>query len=371
MLLSRIIFRDNGWFASGLFTAAVCIIFARIAAVKVCSGLNGWIRHLPAGNLSHRRMSQLAILVAIFPVLIILAVFSLFAFAASGDNGAVYFTGLIFVGLSSAFCFIPIKRKIYIRSLMIPAAFLAGTGNGILLLLSILLIITADRTAGNLYPARKTKYFRLSFKGLFFFSTLTWRSLGIRLLAPYFPALVFYGLIYLFLINNSFSSGVSSKIIRTGAGAALVIFSSVLSNMISIQRPAWPWSRSLPISCRQRIILDGFFLLCCVLPFFVVVGVWDFFSLLILAAGFPALALFSSGAVRQSSRDRYGPAGKILPLGLLGAFSLGLFPWTAPFFLLLIPVLLISSSNQDKEQKVSLMFKQRHTSAGDSLSWSE
>jgi hypothetical protein len=371
MLLSRIIFLDKGWIMSGIISAAVCIFFARIAAGKVCSGLNGWIRHLPASQLSHRRMSLFAILVALLPILFILAFFSFFAFSASGKNPIAYFTGLFFVGISSAFCFIPIKRKTHIRALMVPASFLAGTGDWILLLLSIVLIITADRTAGSLFPARHPKRFRLSFRGIFFVSTLTWRSLRIRLMIPFIPVVLVLGLTYLFLVNNNFPLEISSTIVRLGAAAALVIFSSIFANLISIQRPPWPWSRSLPWSARQRILLDSFFLLSLAIPIFVLMGIWDFQSSLVLAAGFPSLALFSSGAIRLSSKDRLGPAGKILPLGLMGAFSLGLFPLMAPALLLLAPLLLISASNQDKKQEVSVLIQQRHTSEGDSLSWSE
>ncbi|HEY8020692.1 MAG TPA: hypothetical protein VIH93_06310, partial [Thermoanaerobaculia bacterium] len=76
--LARLLYGSDGprpaGAAGALWIALVTVGAARTAAPRVCGGLSGWIRHLPADGLAHRRAAALAIAVAQLPLLLLLAV---------------------------------------------------------------------------------------------------------------------------------------------------------------------------------------------------------------------------------------------------------------------------------------------------------
>lgn len=371
LLLSNILFSFSGYTTSGVFTAAICIFTSRIASFRVCLGLNGWIRHLPLDAVTIRRTAQAAIFVAILPILISVSFLSSLSNIVLGENPFAYIVGTPLQGLSAALCVVSVKRNISTKFLAGFACILAGSGSLVFVLGSVFLILAADLSAGSFSPQRKKYGFFLRSKGLFFMAVLTWRSLRYRLFLPYILSLFCLCLTYMFLSNNKLDPQISTKVFFLGGGSSIVFSLALLSNMIAVRRPPWPWSRSLPWSAQKRILLDAGFLFSHSIPIIVVLILWKGEILFPLLTGLPALVLYTTGKIRQASGDRFGPGGKIFLVGMFGSFSISLFPWIFLVFPAIVPIVLKFSSEQDKKHKISRWIKQKHRAAGDSISWSE
>jgi hypothetical protein len=76
--LARLLYGSDGPHPAGasgaIWIGAVAIGAAHTAAPRVCRGLSGWMRHLPADGLAHRRAAALAIFTAQLPLSLLLAV---------------------------------------------------------------------------------------------------------------------------------------------------------------------------------------------------------------------------------------------------------------------------------------------------------
>ena len=71
-------FVQAGFLMTGLLSTMISLSVAGMAASRICHGLDGWIRHLPANGLMHRRLAIFAIFIAQLPILLILAGFAIF-----------------------------------------------------------------------------------------------------------------------------------------------------------------------------------------------------------------------------------------------------------------------------------------------------
>ena len=65
-------FVHAGFLMTGIFSTAISLSVAGMAGPRVCHGLDGWIHHLPASSLMHRRLAVFAIFIAQIPILFIL-----------------------------------------------------------------------------------------------------------------------------------------------------------------------------------------------------------------------------------------------------------------------------------------------------------
>ncbi len=362
---------DGGFLLSGIFTTFLFLIMAGFAARRVCLGLDGWIRHLPALSSIHRRMAAIAIFTAQIPLLIILAGLACMSSKLFEVPAAPYLTGLPFVGLVCGFSVMPVKRKTLSRPLAILAGISLSSNSWGLLIPGILSLLAADALSGPLVSKKRHPKFRKPFKGIFLVSLINWRALRLRILIPYLLSLPFLGAAQLFITNNNPPPSLTEQVIRFGGTLSVILFCAILANMLAARRPPWPWIRSLPWSAKSRILSDFSFMSIFVLPLLVIVGVMNFRAMLPLALSFPLFVLYSAYSIRQDAESPIGASGKVLIFGIIGALTLCIIPWSSLFFLGLTPWILKEAIKAEKHQKVSQWLELHHLAAGDSLSWSE
>jgi len=362
---------DGGFLLSGISTILLCLIMAGFAARRVCLGLDGWIRHLPAVSSIHRRMAAIAIFTAQIPLLIIMAGLAFISSKLFEVPAAPYLTGLPFVGLVCGLFVMPVKRKTLSRPLAVLAGIFLSSNNWGLFIPGIFLLLATDALSGPLIQKKKhTKFYR-PFKRIFLVALINWRALRLRILIPYLLAMPFLGAAQLFIANNSPPPLIAEQMIRFGGTIGLVLFCAILANMLAARRPPWPWIRSLPWSAKSRILSDSSFISIFVLPLLIVIGAMNLNSVLPLVLSFPSFVLYSVFSIRQDAESPIGASGKVLLYGAIGALLLCIFPWSSLFFLGLTPLILKEAIKAEKHQKVSRWVELHHLAAGDSLSWSE
>ena len=137
-------FVQAGFLMTGLISTVVSLIIAGMAAPRVCHGLDGWIRHLPASSLNHRRLAVFAIFVAQLPILALLASPAIYAYVKFEAPAAAYLSGLPLLGLASAQCVIPVKRKIITRPLAVIACVCLASGHWLFALGGLILFLITD-----------------------------------------------------------------------------------------------------------------------------------------------------------------------------------------------------------------------------------
>lgn len=362
---------DGGFLLSGILTTFLCLMTANFAARRICLGLNGWIRHLPGNNHTHRRTAAISILFAQLPILVTLAGLASIASKLFEISTTPYLAGLPLLGLSSGLCVLPVKQKIFTRPMAILAGICTSSNNWGILVGGVLLLIVADSLSGPLVLKTKRSKTRRQIKSMFFIASLTWRAIPLRPLIPYLFSLIILGMTQLFLVNNHPSPQLAERVVRFGGALSMVVFCSIFANMLASHRPPWPWVRSLPWSSKSRIIWDSSLISFPLLSLFALVSLMNLKSVLPLAASLPILSVYSSYSIRHAPESLAGSSGKVLLYGSIGALLLYLIPWFSLFFLAMTPVVLKEAIKAEKRQKVSRWLELHHLAAGDSLSWSE
>jgi hypothetical protein len=361
---------DSGFLLSGLFTSLVFLSVAKFAARRICLGLGGWIRHLPAENTIQRHMAGIAVFISQIPVLVILAILAFLSSKLYTVSALPYLVGLPLAGLSCSFCVLPVRNKLIASPLAAFSGICFASNDWGLLAAGLILLIVADGVSGPLTIKRKRTRFHNSLGGPLFIANINWRALKFRLLFPYLISFPFIGAARLFLVNNDVSSQLAERVIRFGGTLCLTVFCSIFTNMLTSRRPPWPWIRSLPWSARSRVIWDSQFIFFHTLPLALIIGLWNFKASLPLIFVLPFLSLYSAYSIRQAYDSRMGASGKILSLGTLCALLLSLVPMSSFFLLALTPLFLKVAIHSEKHQKVSRWLELHHLAAGDSLSWS-
>ena len=361
----------TGSFVTGFFSAVIILSIAGMASRRICLGLNGWIRHLPASSLMIRRLAGISIFVALLPVLIVLAFLALYAQIKFGVSTAAYLAGLPLLGLASALYVLPVKRRIITRPLAALSCVSLGSGYLPFIFGGTILLVVTDLMSGPLSPTRRPLIFRNAFRGSLMSVTIAWRALRLRIFIPYVLALGVMGATSLFISNNSLNISLTVKAVRFGGVLSIVLFCATVSNMLSARRLPWPWARSLPWSARERIVLDSFFISLLIIPILILVAWMNSKAVFPVAVSLPVLALFSSYAIRRAPECRAGASGIILCFGMLAALSITLIPLLSFVFLALTPLALKYAVEGEQSQKVSRWLELHHLAAGDSLSWSK
>ena len=364
-------FVSNGLPASGIFSAVISLTIAGIAARRVCLGLEGWIRHLPAASQTHRRLAGVAIFIAQLPILIIMAVLASIASLKSGVPVAMYILGLPLLGSASALFVLPVEGKIIARPLAALACVFVSSGKWQFILGGIIMIAISDFFSRALYTKKRRTGFKSIFKGASLMAVISWRALRLRILFPFLLSLMVLGATILFLANNSLNPRAFTRAIFFGGALSMVVFCAWLADMLASRRPPWAWARSLPWASEKRIAADFCFIGLHTVPLLILVAIMNLKSALPLAVSLPLLVVQASGAMRQVAERRTGSYGLVLLNGTLGALSLSLIPLISLVFLALTPLAFKIAAEKEKNQKVSLWLELHHLAAGDPLSWSQ
>ncbi len=361
---------EGGFPLSGIFTFLICLIIANFASRRICLGICGWIRHLPGESTIQRRLAGFAVFIAQIPAIAILAVLARLAAKLYTIHALPYLVGLPLASLSCSFYVLSVKNKFASNFLASLAGIYLASNEWAFLAGGAILLIAADAVSGPLSIKKKPSRFRQHLKGTFFIGTINWRALKLRLLLPYLLSFPFIGATQLFLANNDVSSLLAVRVIRFGGAMSLVVFCSILANMLASRRPPWPWLRTLPWSSEKRIIFDSAFAGLHLLPFLLIIGILNLKAIPPLAFVLPLFVFYSSYCIRRAPESRMGASGKILSLGVFCALLLSLFPLSSLFLLALTPFFFKIAIHAEKHQKVSRWLELHHLAAGDSLSWS-
>jgi hypothetical protein len=341
-----------------------------MAAPRICLGLNGWIRHLPARGLTHRRLAGIAISVAQTPLLFVLALLAIIAFAVFQVSPILYLAGLPILGLAAGLCVIPVQRNLIVKPLSFTACVLSTSGHWIYLAIAIVLLVIADRSAGSLSPIRKSRVSQRSLSSSMFSVIVFFRALHLRFLLPYLPALFVLGLTSLFLSNNTLTSHQTSRAVIFGGTLSISIFCAFIANSLVVLRPPWPWARSLPWSATHRIVTDAALIGLAAIPMLFLVMHIRIQAIWPVAVCLLPLVIFASYCVRRAFEYQLGALWQILIVGTTASVLTCLLPLISFLFLAMTPLLIKYGAEQEKQQKVSRWLEMHHLAAGDSLSWS-
>ncbi|HEX3125745.1 MAG TPA: hypothetical protein VH394_00290 [Thermoanaerobaculia bacterium] len=369
--LSVTLFGARGKAGSGLPIAFICLGVAWVAAPRVCRGIDGWLRHLPATGLAHRRSAQLAIAAAQGSILALL-VFLVIAAARNGGDPWPSFTGLLVAAPAAALAAMPVQRFVA-RPIALAAAFLPFSGGWLPVAGGAALLIVADRIAGPLRRTRAAVELPRSARkgtGRWLEARIAWRALGGSLAGAYLSALLPLGAAALFVRNNELPDIYIRLGALLGGGCAVVFLLAGLAESLAVRRPAWPWSRSLPWPASRRVLFDALFLGAHALPLVFLTAWIEPVAALAVLAEIPLLAVRSSGAVRRAPERRTGASGEILLEGLMLAAAVALLPWVSLFALLGLPLAVRAAAERERRQKVSGWQEIHHLAAGDPQSWS-
>jgi len=362
--------------AGALWIALVTVGAAETAAPRVCRGLAGWIRHLPADGRAHRRAAALAVAAAQLPLVLLLAVLAPVVLHRP-ERLAAALLGLPLAAGAAALFAVPSARPWAARPPALAAAFLAGTGSWPALGAAALLALAADLAAGPLpagsgaaRQARSGRSGRQGASARWLPARIAWRALGWRLAGAYLSGLLPWAAAALFIAHNALSPRAVGLAARLGGGAAAVLLLAQIAEALAVQRPAWPWARSLPQSAMARVGADALFLGSHAAPAIVLAAWLAPGAALPLALALPYLALRSAGALRRAPERKTGAAGEILMEGLWLVAAVALLPWAAGALAAAAPLAARLAAERERRQKVSRWLAIHHLAAGDPQSWS-
>ena len=361
---------ERGSLLMGLVSSILSLSVAAMAAPRICLGLNGWIRHLPARGLTHRRLAGIAITVAQTPVLLVLALLSLIAFAVFQVSPILYLLGLPILGLASGLCVLTVERNILTKPLSFAACVLSTSGHWIFLTIAVVLLIIADQSAGSLSPSRKSRVPQESLSSSLSNAIIVFRALRLRILFPYLPALSVLGLTSLFLSNNSLTPHQMFRAVIFGGTLSIAMFCAFIANALAVRRPPWPWARSLPWSAKQRITTDAMLIGLFAIPILFLVMLIKIQAIWPVSACCAPLVFFASFTVRRAFENQLGAVWQTLIVGTSASVLVCLIPLISIVFLAISPLLIKYGAEQEKQQKVSRWLEMHHLAAGDPLSWS-
>jgi hypothetical protein len=361
----------KGGSSGGLIIAFACLGTAWIAAPRICRGLDGWMRHLPVTGLAHRRAAMLAIAAAQASLLLLLLFFA----TAAAKNGANPWPSLagLFVALpAAAVAAMPVR--FWARALALTAAVVPFSGpfsGGWLPVgLGVVLLIASDALAGPLRKAAPTIDFARRGTGRWLEARIAWRALGGSLLGAYLTGLLPLGAAMLFVRNNELAPVYVRLGALLGGCTAVVLLLSGLGESLAVRRPAWPWSRSLPWTARQRVLFDSLFLGAHALPLVLLTAWIEPLAAVAVLLVIPFLGARTAGAVRRAPERRTGASGEILIEGMLLAAAVALLPWGSLVALTGTPWAIRAAAERERCQKVSRWQEIHHLAVGDPQSWS-
>jgi hypothetical protein len=388
--LAHSLFGPESSGGSWAMIALVAMGAASMAAPRICRGLDGWLRHLPVSGLAHRRAAVLAVAVSQSPLLLLLAVLSLYG-TKETEAFLVDALGLGVTGLAAAVLAVPAKRRLARGVLAAASAVMAGSGGWTELGIGILLLGTADGVAGTLGRAKpisgggalsrrwggrrgegRGEGSRAGAPLLTFQTRIAWRALGWRIAGGYALGLLPVLAAFAFVTNNELAPAHQRLGTLLGSATSVVLLFAQLAEMLAVRRPAWPWSRSLPWSAAGRVSFDALFLGLHALPL-LGLAVWVLPSrlpLLAVVVIVPFLALRAAGAMRRAPERRAGASGEVLAEGMLLAALVSLLLWTSLLALAGVPFALRAAAERERRQKVSRWLELHHLAVGDPQSWS-
>ena len=380
--LGLLLFGATGSLPTALVVLGSAVAVAAVAAPRVCAGL-GWLRHLPVAGASQRRAVTAAVALAQAPWLAILALLVAEAAGHPGAATAAHLAGLPVIALAAAQLALQPWRRPGALPPAIGAGLLAGLGSWLVLAAALALVAASDLAAGPpLRRSRRTAAPAIGAPAMLAAlaapaprwslpARIGWRALGWGRVRAYAIALVPWLAANFFSRNNQLSPTHAARAALLGGAVSCVCLLAALAVTLGARRPAWPWSRSLPWSARQRVLGDAVLLGAHAVPLLALTAAVSPAAVPALAALLPLLAVRAAGALRRPVTSRQGgAAGEIVMEGLLLAGLAALLPWAAAAMLAAVPLALRTAAARERRQKLGAWHERQHLAAGDPQSWS-
>lgn len=354
----------------GLVVIAAAL--AREAIPRLTLGLGGWARALPADGVQHRRAVTAGLLIVQVPLaaaVLLAAALTVALYRAPLSWPKLLGSPLALLAAGAAL--VPSRRWLIAGPAFVLAAWLACTGEWVMLVASVALFIAADMTAGalRLSPPRPAVPAPAA-PGTLRMYRFTWRAVGWRLLAALpLPALALAAA-WFYTRNNVLAAGDHGFVTRLWSIIAVALYVGGVGDTVAARRPAWPWARSLPWSSMDRTIDDA---MAIAIPSVVVAlasSVVDPRATVFALASLPPLAALAAGALHGARRRLTRVSGPLFVAGVTLATVTAYVPWAVGVALLATPLLLRAAARRDQREVVTQWKELYHDAAGDSLAWS-
>ena len=368
---------SGGLGAHGALLALLFLCSALAARRRVGAGVQGALRSMPASGDDWRRAIWVGTAVAGLPLLIASGILLAVAVAfprdpPSAGRAAEAALWLPTLGLTSAaLASSRPARSPRAASLAAAAWGLAVTGTWLALGAASGALLLWDRVAGRLESqprapiASRRRFFpigdRRSVAGIL--AAITYRSLGVRLLAPWLAGMLALGAGRLFVSNNELSAHHVAGAERLAVLSALGLSAAILVDLLGIRRSPWAWARSLPWSARRRALLEAGQLAILLSPL-LALSLWlsprgTLAALLVL----PFVTL--RAATHLAVPARLSPGARTVLETLPVAAACALLPPISLLVLLLVPWWLLLAAAADRRSPVSAWRELSYSSQGD------
>jgi hypothetical protein len=349
---------------------AIAVAIAAWAGPRLAFSTAGWIRHLPASAVSHRRAAALAIAAAELPLVAGVVVLAALARASGAPTDAARLPGVVLAAVAVGAAFAPSTRPAVAFVVGLAATVAALAFGAVGLLAAVALLFLGDRLGGapatKPTPVHAPRPSRLPLA----------ETVALRVAAPALPGALAFAAIpfaagYALVRNNpdlpAILAGRGARLAGTVAVAVLV---ARAVDRLALLRPPWPWARSLPWTARRRVLADATALALLGAPGALASGwIHGLAVFAVTAASVPFLALRGAAALRRSLDEPSPPSGAILAEGAFVAALLALAPWLALAVLALLPWALAAAVRRERDLRVSRWAAMHHLAAGDPLSW--
>lgn len=352
--------------------AVIAAAFAATAVPRVTLGATGWLRSLPADARATWRASVAALCMAqvaviTFVPLSVLAASVVYHARLSPSKIASLPLLIVAVAMTS----LP-ARPIHTQLIAALAVVLSVVGTWPATLGSLACVVIADATSPALVRARVRSRGRARFttsasSAFSIWVRASWRAMRPEGIAASAALPIIIASYAYFIVGNNpeLARSTAETVVRVCGGLSLALFSATLANELLTKRQTWAWSRSLPWSSTQRVLVDA-----CVLgvPLLVIP-----FGLLfrnpsqaaVVGALVPLGATAGAAAVRKGLNRPTGAAGESLLVVLVASGAIALWPALALAALLAAPLFVRLGARRERNAVATRWTELHHDAAGD------
>ena len=356
-----------------MLVAAIAAGFAATAVRRVLLGANGWMRALPIGGRAAWRagvaaLSMAQIAVATFIPLCVMMV--AFTYRRPVEWASVASLFLIIPSVSAAM--LP-SRRIDTRGIAAIALAFAIIGTWAASIGCIAFLSLADARSPSIGSVRRGNARRgamprrSSPAGIWI--RATWRAMRFEGIAAAAALPIILASYAHFIARNNpgIEASTVETVTRVAGSLAVTAFTATLANTLLRTRQPWPWSRSLPWSAAQRVMIDAIVLGA---PMIIVpLGLLTVSasSALVVASLVPLGGASGAAALRLANRRQTGAAGETTIVMLVAGAAIVASPWFALLALGATPVVLQRGARRERDEVATRWNELHHDASGDPI----
>ncbi len=351
--------------------AAFGVAFAATAVPRVTLGAAGWMRSLPVNGHTVWRAAVGAVWIAQLAVLAFMPVAALLAtFVYHAPLSVAKLAAVPIMLAAVAMVALPV-RPCRTRWLAGVAAAACVPGTWIGIVVAVVCLGLADVGAPHLSGgARRTRAGQRQIRAaspVMIWIRVSWRGMGVStFVGGAFLPIVLGSFAYFITRNNvDLAPHTAATVVRVCGVLAVAPYAATLANVLLRTRQPWPWMRSLPWSCRLRVLADTAVIgLPLVLIPVGLVGA-GFASAIAVAALVPFAAAIGAAAVRGGIGRQTGAAGECMVATLGAGALIALWPMTGLLVLAAAPLAVMLGEHRERTMVASQWSELHHAAGGD------